>query len=635
MMDVHTKELFVSLFAGLIVLFAQGSALSSESASTEPQANVTRGSEDEQEISGEVTTENEVRTNEPNLPVDFTARVTVKELVISGNTLISTKTILKRMPEIYNLSNQPLTKAPSDQLYDFRNLRALISEPNQPQQISLRTIEGLVQYILSLYQQKNYVGIYVYLPEGELIEGKQLKDDILNVKVLEIPVSEVGTKFYNAIDQNEVQKSYLNPGAVINWSPVKEGQVINEKKLNEYVNLLNLNPDRHVYSMVSKGSEPNTLSLTYDIYEANPWHFFIQVDNSGTHDRQWTPRVGFINTSFLGFDDRFTVIYQAKPDATIQDNYSVYGSYDVPVMGPRLRMNFFGGHSEFDIVPDSGPFNFLGRGTFYGGLLRYNLAQLNDWFLYVSGSYSNERSEVTPSLFPTAGSDVDMDMVGTGAELSRSNDTSNTSLAFSLTKNVGGSSDERFNLARTNAEPYFSIYTLSANHSQFLDKNKYQQLRSTARWITTDKRLVPAKMTSFGGMYSVRGYKEYEIVADEGILASIQCEFDWLKFQAATEPNEIADANAPEENEPSAKKSNNFELRKLSPLLFFDYGRAMIKDPVVGEKKNQDLYSVGVGLDFAFGRNFSGACYYGYPLKDTESTDAGDGRVSVSFMLRW
>ena len=633
MMNVHTKELFVFLFVGLVVLLAQSAALSSESAVTEPGANVTQGSEDEQEISGEITAENKVLTKEPNLPIDNTARVTAKELFINGNKLISTKTILKRMPEIFNLSSESMYKAQSSELYDFRDIRKLISEPNVPQQISLRTVEGLVQYILSLYQKKHYAGIYVYIPEGVVVQGKSLRNDILHVEVLEIPVSEVGTKFYNAIDQNEVQKSYLRSSAVINWSPVKEGQIINEKKLDDYVNLLNLNPDRHVYSIVAKGTEPNTLSLTYDVYEANPWHFFIQVDNSGTKDRQWTPRAGIINTNLLGFDDKFSVIYQARPDKSFQDNYSVYGSYDLPVFTPKLRMNIFGGHSEFDIAPESGPFNFLGRGNFYGGLLRYNLYQLNDWFLYVNGSYSNEISKITPSLFPTAGSDVEMDLFGTGVELSRANDTSTTSFAFNLTKNIGGSSEERFNLARTGAEPYFSIYTLSGNYSQYLDQAKYTQLRSTARWITSDKRLVPAKMTSFGGMYSVRGYKEYEIVADGGILASIQCEFDWLKYQASTEPNTSREDMTADES--TQKKNNLFELRKLSPLVFFDYGRAKMKNAVIGEKANQDLYSVGVGLDFAIGRYFSGACYYGYPLKATEETDTGDGRVSVSFMLRW
>ena len=74
MMDVHTKDLFVFLFVGLVVLLAQGSALSSESATTEPEVNATRGTENEQEISAEAAMENEVLMNEPNLPIDFSQR---------------------------------------------------------------------------------------------------------------------------------------------------------------------------------------------------------------------------------------------------------------------------------------------------------------------------------------------------------------------------------------------------------------------------------------------------------------------------------------------------------------------------------------------------------------------------------
>jgi len=52
---------------------------------------------------------------------------------------------------------------------------------------------------------------------------------------------------------------------------------MNRKKLDDFVNLLNLNPDRYVSTVVGKGEEPNTLGVNYGIYEANPWHYFIQV----------------------------------------------------------------------------------------------------------------------------------------------------------------------------------------------------------------------------------------------------------------------------------------------------------------------------------------------------------------------
>jgi hypothetical protein len=35
------------------------------------------------------------------------------------------------------------------------------------------------------------------------------------------------------------------------------------------------------------------------------------------------------------------------------------------------------------------------------------------------------------------------------------------------------------------------------------------------------------------------------------------------------------------------------------------------------------------------GDNFSGNLYYGFPLKETDDTDKGDGRLNVGLMMRW
>ncbi len=634
MMVTQAKKLFVFLFVGLVVFITQGAELSPEPTTVETDANVTQGMENEQETIGEDVFTDKDQAKEPNLPEDTSPRLTVKEISINGNNLISTEDIFKKMPLIYNASNQPLLKAQSQYLYDLNDVHEFLSDPNSPREISTRTIDGLVQYILSLYQKKHYAGIYVYVPEGTITEDQELVDGILRINVLEATVSEVTINFYST-DQNEVEKSYLSRSAVEEWSPAKVGEVMNSKSLDYFVNLLNLNPDRHVSPMVSKGTEPNTLSLEYNIYEKDPWHYFIQVDNSGTNDRQWAPRAGFINTNLLGIDDRFTTVYQAKPDSTIDDNYSIYGSYDLPILGPKLRLNIYGGYSEFDILPEGGAFNFLGRGKFYGASLRYNLLQKKGWFLDIISSYSYEKSKVTPSLFPTAGSDVDMDLFGIGTELRRSDDISNSSVSLNYTQSIGGSSKRSYQLARTLAEPDFSIYTISANHNRYLDPNKYHQLRSNVRWTMSDERLVPAKMTSFGGMYSVRGYDEYEVVADGGMLASIQYEFDWLRYNEAIERSEAeADPNQAETS------TGDSMLTKFSPLIFMDFGRSNIKDPVktpaiYAEDENVTLWSVGVGTIFELGKNFNGTCYYGYPLRATDDTRRGKGRLNVSFMMRW
>jgi hemolysin activation/secretion protein len=205
---------------------------------------------------------------------------------------------------------------------------------------------------------------------------------------------------------------------------------------------------------------------------------------------------------------------------------------------------------------------------------------------------------------------------------------SNTSVTFDRVDNIGGSSQRKYwdsgtsTGARRNADRDFVIYTTAVSHSQYLDTGKVQRLSGSFRWIAPTERLVPAKMTTFGGMYSVRGYKESRIVADGGVLASAQYEFDLVKH------------GQPVEAAKTGPKEKPF-LRKLAPLAFFDYGSAQIKDPVAGEDKTQDLYSAGPGVLVELGEHFSGAVYYGIPLKSTDDTEKGHGRVNVSLMMRW
>ena len=571
----------------------------------------------------------EARLAELTLPEDTTPRMTVRELRISGNSLISTAKLLKNMPLVYNASDKPLQQAGSEDLYDFRVLHDIIQQPGQPRQVSARTIQGFTLYVLSMYQNENYAGIYVYVP-AEAVETDvpaELKDGILPIEVLEVEVTDIVVRTYDP-DQNPTEKGYLRTSAVKDWSPVKVGEVTNQKELDEFVNLLNLNPDRYVSAVASKGRVPDSLMVSYDIYEANPWHYFVQADNSGTRERQWNPRIGVINTNLLGIDDTFTTVYQAPLDSDIDENYSLFGSYDFPVLGPRLRLNLYAGHSEFDISPETGILDFLGRGTVYGGTLRYNALQTDGWFLDVKGTMEHTRSKITPSLFPGfLGTDIKFWLWGGGLDLHRQDDMSDTSVTFDVFSSLGGeSSGAEFALARTNSSSLFSIYTASATHSQYLDPNKVGRLSGSFRWIGSDERLVPAKMTAFGGMYSVRGYDEYEFVADGGILASAQYEFDLVKYEESKNTAEASEN--PGENEKPL-------LRKLAPLAFFDYGRAKIRDPIATEQEHEELSSVGTGVIVELGDNFSGAVYYGFPLTTTAATRRNKGRISVGLMLRW
>lgn len=542
-------------------------------------------------------------------PEDTTPRFLVKELRISGNTLISTAELLGKMPTVYTVSVKK-DGASIEEIYDFRALRDIILYPGQKREVSLKTIQGLTKYLLSVYENKDYAGIYVYVP-AKAVEGTaKLENDILPVEILEGRVAGIEIERYD-FDRQEQEKGFLRDAVIQSWSPVKVGEVIRKKKLADFVRLLNLNPDRYVSAVISRSVEPNALNVGYDVYEANPWHWYLQVDNAGTKDRQWAPRVGVINTNLTGMDDRFSAMYQAPWEKGIEDEYAVFGSYDLPVFTPRLRLNLYAGYSEFDIPGVTG-INFLGNGSFYGTGLSYNVLQIDSWFVDVTGSVSQENSKVTPSL--GVASDVDMDLWGVGVNVHRSDDLSDTSVMFTRTASMGGSSRDEFMQARLNTDPDFTIYHVAAAHSQYLDSDKVKRLSGSFRLIDPDERLVPAKMTPFGGLYTVRGYEEDEIVADGGILASGQFEYDLVG---------------------QTKRKEKPWLRKLAPLAFIDYGRAKIESPVPGEQTIRELSSVGLGMVFKLGDNLSGGMYCGWPLRGTDETDRGDAQWNFSFIYRF
>lgn len=564
-------------------------------------------------------------TEQPNSPEDTSARFAVKELRISGNILISTDELLENLPAIYNVSDRPADQADATDLYDFRVLHEIVQHPGPAREVSRRTMQGLTQYILSVYQAHGYAGIYVYIA-AELVDGSgQLTDGILPIEVVEARISEINITSYNT-EREKVEKGILRSSLIEAWSPAEVGQVVYKRKLDHFVNLLNLNPDRYVSAVISRGSEPNSLALTYELYEGNPWHFYIQADSSGTEERRWAPRVGLVNTNLTGRDDRFSALAQAPWESGTEDNYMVFGSYDLPVFTPRLRVGVFGGRSEFDTTPEGGPLNFLGRGSFYGAMMRYNALQANGWFLDVTSSISHEESKVTPTQFMSLGSDIAMDLWAVGVDLHRSDDTTTASAGFNWVQSIDASSKTEFAKARPGSVPNFDIYTASAAYSRYLNPNKIQRLSGSFRWIITDDRLAPSKMSTFGGLYSVRGYEEDEIIADGGVLMSFQYEFDLTKHYGLGEDSE-------QESNNTQKKRPG--LSKLAPLAFFDYGRARIQDAVPGEKGIQELYSVGLGVTAELGNSLSAGVYYGWALKSTSETDEGDGRLGVSLIGRF
>ncbi|MBN2132608.1 MAG: ShlB/FhaC/HecB family hemolysin secretion/activation protein [Sedimentisphaerales bacterium] len=576
-------------------------------------------------------------------PTDDSPKFPVREIRILGNTFLSEEELLGSLP----LDYEHAVDGKESKSYDFRVLHEIVAEPGQSRPVSKRTMEGFTGYILSRYRRRGFAGVYVYV-SAETVEGKaRLVDDVLQVRVIESRLAHVRIEHHRPEegDPNQeesrvgmanyrfwlpgfkpVQRDYtvLNDAVLKGWSPAKPGQAIPKRKLEQFVALLNTNPDRHASAVLSASDEPNNVDLTYEINEGDPWHFYAQVDDAGTNERQWSPRVGVVNSNVTGRDDRLSLMYQLDVEAW-DENYAGFGNYDFPFLTPRLRIGFYAGYSRFDIGTQAtgGITSFLGDGSFVGATLRYNVAKWGNWLFDFTGSVSDEQSRVHPSLGTEA--DVDMQLYGVGAQIHRTAGTSRTMFSFERLQNYDGSSAERFAVARPGADPDFIRYSASAAHRQSLDANDVHTVLVRLTGVASNERLVPAKMTTFGGLYTVRGYEEDEIVADGGLLASLEYRYDLTQSLHG--------------------KQNDGDKRSLSPgvslLCFTDYARPEIKDPLPGEFDTQTMWGAGLGTLIELGGNFQAGIYHGWALRETKRGDGdtitgrGDTQWNFNIIYRW
>jgi hemolysin activation/secretion protein len=135
-----------------------------------------------------------------------------------------------------------------------------------------------------------------------------------------------------------------------------------------------------------------------------------------------------------------------------------------------------------------------------------------------------------------------------------------------------------------------------------MDNGSAVVLRANVQW--SRDRLVPLERFAIGGVTTVRGYRENQLVRDQGFNTTVEFRYPLLDRSAAR--------------------------HQLFLVPFVDYGEAWNK----GEKRDA-LAAIGLGLNYQF-RGFSAELYVGKHLIEPEAKTSGDLQDhGVHFQLRY
>mgnify|MGYP005840972089 CR=1 FL=1 len=431
--------------------------------------------------------------------------------------------------------------------------------------------------------------------------------------------------------------------------------LINQQQAESYLAYLNRHPGRHVGMSVVRPAGGKA-SLRYKVTESKPWVAFSQLTNNGTENTSPTQqRLGLIHNQFLGRDDILSLDFTT---AGFEDFYSVQASYDAPWawdQSNRTRLALTGAASGFTSTDVGLPgADFTGDNLSAGVQVKHTIFQRKDWFWDGFLGLDWRQIEVNNELAGVRGNEQFL-KPNAGILLERDDRLWSSSGTASLETNlpdVAGTDPNGLSaLGRTTTEDRWWKLVGSMRHSFFLEPLIHGQdfhnpetpesstlaheVRFNARGQYTfdDTRLIAQEKFIVGGMNSVRGYPQSVSSGDSGFMGSLEYRFH-LPRVLPIDPDAQVELFG-----------DNFKLQPgqvygfpdwdLVFKVFSDYGRTYDNQNVAGLEFDEELWSVGAGVELQLSRNLRFQLDWGRAMLDLDSGRAseGDNEVHLSLTL--
>ncbi|MFP4297804.1 MAG: ShlB/FhaC/HecB family hemolysin secretion/activation protein [Spirulinaceae cyanobacterium] len=473
-------------------------------------------------------------------------------------------------------------------VFSDAELAALLTDYlNRP--LSFIQLRNVPNVITNYYVEQGYITSGALLPAQENIG--QADAAVVTIQILE------GT-----IDEIQVQvDGKLQPGYVESRVRLATNPVLNQQRLLDGLRLLQLNPLIDSLSAeLSAGIEPGTNILEIKVVEANPWDAEI-AGNNGRSPSVGSFRRGtsLSNQNFLGIGDRVSFNY----DNTDGSN-AINASYTVPINPRNGTVSFSYGSSHSQIIdPTFERLDIETYSRYFQLSLRQPIYQTpnQEFALSFTASHSDSQSTLSDMAFALApGADAGGRTRVTALRFGQEWTQQNANQVFAIRS--------QFSLG---------IDALNSNINSNAPDSNFFSWRGQTQWVRLlgtptgepalaptlilrgdlqfgDRPLLPIEQFGIGGLGSVKGYRQDQLLTDNGIFASAEVRVPLLRVPEWNLGAQII----PFVNFASGWNSGSSETPSPNTLV-----------------------SVGLGLQLIQSQNFSARLDWGVPLVSLSSSN--------------
>jgi len=456
-----------------------------------------------------------------------------------------------------------------------------ILEPYQNRKITPEELQEAKNKLTRYYYDNGYVNSGAVLPDQKVENG------IIVLRIIEGKLTRT-----EVVGEPRLKKRYVSSRLELATSGDKP---LNVNFLQDQLKILKQDPRiENVNASLGPGFGLGEAVLKVGIDEARPYHLSLKFNNYNSPSiGPYRGEVEFSHLNLTGWGDALTAQYALTEGL---DEYKL--NYSIPLTRRDTTLSFSAERSEALVVAE--PFYSAGTDirseiTTYSASLRHpfykTLAAEFAAGLKFQKRHSETRLKDEPFPFPFSGADengeTDFNVFRFSQEWVNRSLTSVLAAYsnFSFGDVDGGELDGNFFL-------WLGQFQW-INRIAFLDS---QAIFAVNLQLSKDT-LVSAEKFSIGGYSTVRGYRENQITADNGINASLEWRIPVIQLKI-----------------PRLSKEPGDGMLHLCP--FFDFGKGWNAD--LEDPEDDTLYSAGIGARWSVGKNLNAEIYWGKALKTVE-----------------
>ena len=502
-----------------------------------------------------------------NLPLPFpennqTFRIT--EFTFTGNTRYSDETLAQQFTD--HLTQQPL---------------------------SLSQLVAIATQVAQHYQDNGYVtsGAIIRLPVATQNQGRGKAE----IQVIEGELEQITI---TALASSRLEKDYIHSRLAI-----ASGKPLSLPDLREALQLLQLDPRILTLSArLSQGSQQGKSILDVTYRPAKP------LDGDLSFDNGRVPSVGSFqrgirlnHNNLFGISDRATVNYSNSEGSNLIDV-----SYSFPLNPQEGTLTLSFSHNDSRVIES--PFDDLDIATnseTYEISLRQPLSRtieeqvFQEFALGLTASFRDSQATLLGEPFPLSpGATADGETRIFALRFFQDYTRRTASNVFALRSqlnfglNADSTTNEQFSGVERIPDTRFFTWQTQAQYVRLLGESSLFILRGSSQ--LADQTLFAAEQYSLGGINTVRGYRQDQLLADNGVFLSAELQI------------------------PILRAFDEQGILQLAP--FFDWGTTWNSSDL-DNRDPQSLSAVGLGLQWQYRDRVFLRLDWGIPLVDVEDRD--------------